>query len=226
MNENPCWLLTDPLGETCADGGARLRWGRGINHGVRTSAIHGYRTDSVHLPYLLDPVFERYGPRARLWLSDIGEPCFEDTVRVASRTWTTLDEWRWPEWVESPAEVRVRLRFALLAVGGTHPSPKAGARLRTLSLANLPAAARRLEEIGAGGLQAVSLAAMAVRSAAPAEGSAARLMDMVSKRYPVYAWYSAMAAMCACTDLTAAAEAAVRLEYRRAARPVAEPVLA
>jgi hypothetical protein len=193
MKSRPYWLLTDLLGQTPVGDATWLRWGRCVRHVVNTSVVHGYCTESAELPYLLDPVFERCGRGARLWLSEADEPCFTDPVRVASHSWTTVDEWRRPEWVESPAEARVRLRLALLAVGDTHPNPKVRADLRTLPLADLSEAARHMEKISTGGQAplAVSLATMAVR-AAPAEGIATHLVDMASTHYPIYAWYAAM----------------------------------
>ena len=181
-----------------------------------TVAIRGYHTDSADLPYLLDPMFERLGSGARLWLSEVGQPHFEDAIRVASNEWTAVEEWRRPAWVGGPAEVRVRLRFALIAAAHACPDPVEAAHLRTISLADLAKAAARLEHLDGGAPHAVALAAMAVRSAAPAAGSVAGVMDLVSRRYPIYAWYAAMAAACAATDLTAAAEAAVHCESRRA----------
>jgi hypothetical protein len=229
MDHNACWLLTDAFGETSTGGAARFWWGRGVNHTVWTSAIRGYHTDSVDVPYLLDPVFERLGPGARVWLSEAGDPHVEGAVRVASSTWTTLDEWRRPEWVGSTAETRIRLRFALLAAGAAQPDPETTARLRTMSLADLPLAARRLEEMCVDGCsrapQAVVQATMAVRAAAHAEGSAAGTLDLVARRYPTYAWYAALAAECACADLTTAAEDAVRLEGCGILEPAEEPAL-
>jgi hypothetical protein len=233
METSPFWLLTDSLGQTPVGGSTWLRWGRGVSHIVWNAVIHGYRTDSVHLPYLMDPMFERHGAGARLWLAEAGEPSFEDSLRVAAHSWTAMDEWNRPVWVDSKADRRVRLRFALLAAGAVHPSPSLGARLRTMSLEDPPAAVAQIERICAdsrrlGRLpQAVCLAAMAVRAAWPEPDSFAHTMDVVSRHYPVYAWYAAMAAATACTNLQETAEEAVRWECRRAgiAAPVAEAVL-
>jgi hypothetical protein len=48
---------------------------------------------------------------------------------------------------------------------------------------------------------------------------------MVSRKYPTYAWYAAMAAECSCIDLAAAAYEAVCWECRGAMLPAKEPVL-
>jgi hypothetical protein len=192
---------------------------------VSRAAISGYVTESVHLPYLLDPMHERYGPKARLWLSEVVEPRFGDGVRVASNVWTTLDEWSRPAWVGGTADMRVRLRFALLAAASACAGREAGARIRTLSLRDIPMAAVAVERICAGARradslpQAVSLAGMAVRSAAAQLAGAPPLMDLVTREYPVYAWYAAMTAACACTGMEEIADEAVRCEYRSAVEP-------
>jgi hypothetical protein len=234
MSASPCWLLTDALGQTPLKGATWLRWGHGVTHAVWTNSIRGYHTDSVHLPYLMDPMFERYGRRARLWLSEVGDPHSEDAVRIASHSWTTVDEWERPLWVDSEFEARVRLRFALMAAAAAHSDPVVGARLRTVSLKDLVSASWQVEQIctdsrGAGRMsQTTSLAAMALRSVQAAPHTAAYMMDLVSRHYPVHAWYAAMAAACACVNLSDLADAAVRWEYRGAAAPVriAEEILA
>jgi hypothetical protein len=225
MDASPCWLLTDRLAQTAAGGSLWLRWGRGIHHTVWTTPIRGYHTRSVHLPYLLDPMFERYGPGARLWLAEAGDPAFEDAVRMASHHWTTREEWPQPKWVGGEADVRVRLRFALRAAGAGHPAASVADRLMTLSLEDLPSAAHQVEFACAEGRRlgrlphALCLAAMAVRSAVPDTGDGVRTMDLVSRHYPVYAWYAAMAGACSAADLSATAEAAVRGEVRLAVPP-------
>ena len=88
MDKATCWLLTDSLGE----GVSNWRWGRGVTHTLWPAAICGYCTESAHLPYLLDPLYERYGPGAKLWLSEIGQPRHEDSVRVSSNTWTRISQ--------------------------------------------------------------------------------------------------------------------------------------
>jgi hypothetical protein len=67
--------------------------------------------------------------------------------------------------------------------------------------------------------QAVCLAAMAVRSAASLAGGEPNPMDLVARRYPVHAWYAAMAANCACVPLSDFAERAVRWEQQREPAP-------
>jgi hypothetical protein len=234
MTTTPGWLLTDALGQTPLKGATWLRWGRGVTHTVWTCAIRGYHSDSVHLPYLMDPMFERYGRRARLWLSDVGDPHNEDSVRLSSHRWTTLDEWERPLWVDSEWESRVRLRFALLAAAAAHADPTMGLRLRMVSLRDLVPAARQVEQICLDSRregrtpQTTSLAAMALRSTLAVPHTAAHAMDLVSRHYPVHAWYAAMAAACACVNLSDLADAAVRCECRGAAVPVriAEEILA
>jgi hypothetical protein len=219
-------LLTDSLGQTVVGSTAWLRWGRGVSHTIWTGTVRGYHADSIHLPYLLDPMFERYGPGARVWLSEVGAPAYEDSVRISSHSWTALDEWQRPEWVDRQADVRVRLRFALLAAGASQPGTELAARLRTLSLRDLTAAAHQVDQICSdsrrGGRlpQATCLAAMAVRSADPSASHVARTMDLVSRHYPVYSWYAAMAAACASADLAETADAAVRWECRSVPQPV------
>lgn len=63
--------------------------------------------------------------------------------------------------------------------------------------------------------QAVCLAAMAVRSAASLAGGEPNPMDLVARRYPVHAWYAAMAASGSCVALSDFAERAVRWEQQR-----------
>jgi hypothetical protein len=59
---------------------------------------------------------------------------------------------------------------------------------------------------------ALCQAAMAVRMAARRESGEPDLVDIPARQYPMHAWYAAMAATCACTDLSGLADAAVRQE--------------
>ena len=227
MDSAPCWMLTDALAQTPAGGVARFKWGRGVTHTAWGPGFYGYSTDSTHLPFLLDPLYERYGSRARLWLSEVGEPHSEESVRISSNAWTTLDEWQRPAWVGAEAEMRVRLRFALLAAAAVLPRAEQAARLRAVSLDNIPVAARQAQQIcsesreGGGVPQCLCLAAMAVRSAAALLTGDMYLIDLVARHCPVYTWYAGMAAVCSYADLSAVADEAARwecLEVRAPAR--------
>jgi hypothetical protein len=218
MDTSPFWLLTDAMGQTTLGGASWLRWGRSVTHTVWAGSIAGYCCDSVHLPCLMDPVYERYGATARLWLSEVHDVRAADPVRVASHSWTVLDEWERPTWVDGPLAMKVRLRFGLLAAAAAHPNPETAARIRTTSLREICVAGSQMERVCAESRrhgrvpQATCLAAMAVRSAAALKGGTPELADLVSRHYPVYAWYAAMAAACACVDLSELADEAVRWE--------------
>jgi len=223
MNSVPCWLLTDPSGASLIEGRMWRRWGRSVTHREAGPVIAGYACDSPHLPYLLDPIHDRLGVTARLWLAEVPAPLHLDPNRIRGAAWTTWDEWERPAWVAGVADVRVRLRLALMASAEAHPHPSFRARLRNLPVADLKTAAVRLEKICADAAaligrapQAICLAAMAVRLAARRESGEPDLADIPARKYPLHAWYAAMAAACACTDLSPLADAAVRQECGRA----------
>ena len=230
MDKGTYWLLTDSRGQTVAGASVWCRWGRGVTHTVWPAAIAGYCTESVHLPYLLDPLYERYGAGARIWLSEIGEAQHVDNARASSHTWTTLVERERPEWVGGAAEMRVRLRFGLLASAAALSNAEFRAHLGSMSLADLPKAAMILARLHAetrrrgSEPRAVCMAAMAVHAAASYSAGRRDLIDLALRHYPLYAWYAAMAAACACVNLTALADEAVKRETRTAG-PVRRPVL-
>ena len=220
MDTQPCWILTDRLGQTPTGGALWIRWARGVTHTIWPAHMAGYGCNSVHLPYLLDPLYERYGIGARLWLVEASDPkCFVGAVRFTANVWTALEEWERPTWVGTKADMRVRLRFALVAAAS--PGTKAAESLRGLSLEDIPAAARLVEQVCAdrrhGPIpQSTSLAAMAVRSAAAFVHGTPQPMDIIARDYRLYAWYAAMAATCAGADLSALADEAVLREGRGA----------
>jgi len=221
METQPGWILTDRLGQTPTGGASWIRWTRGATHTIWPASMGGYACDSVHLPFLLDPLYERYGNGARLWRSEASDPKFEDSVRLVASVWTTLEEWERPAWVGTDRDMRVRLRFAILAAAGTHPSAEVAERLRGLSLEDIPAAARLVEQVCAdrrhGPIpQSTSLAAMAIRSAAALVQGTLQPMDLIARNFRLYAWYAAMAATCSGADLQKAADEAVRREGRKA----------
>jgi hypothetical protein len=233
MDKGTCWLLTDSLGQTPISASNWRRWGRGFTHTVWPASISGYCTESVHLPYLLDPLYERYGPSAKLWLSEAGEPCHLDPVRVSANTWTTLVEWERPDWAGGPADLRVRLRFALLAAAASHPAPEVRGRLRGLPLNDLGRSAEIVERLCTEDRchgrvpQSTCMAAMAIHSAASLKGGHPHPVDLAARHYPVCAWYAGMAAACAGADLVDLADAAVQREASPTARRfVAEAVVA
>ena len=232
MDGTPCWLLTDETGRTVLGRSAAFRWGRGVTCSARMPAISGYACDSIHLPYLLDPLHDRYGVTARVWLSEVADPRYQDCNRVSGALWTTRAEFRRPGWVGGEADARVRLRMALLAAADSHPHAEIRAHLRSLSLEDLAEAADRIERIcedsGRTGFvpQAVCQAGMAVRWAERREAGGGWLLDMPARKYPMSAWYAALAAACACTDLSTYADMAVSREVdaRRPAELAASAV--
>lgn len=189
-----------------------------MTHMHLTAPIAGYACDSVHLPYVLDPLHDRYGPRARLWLAEVFDPELRGPNRVVANAWTSLDEWERPAWVGSEADRRVRLRLALMAAAEAHPTATMRGRLRGLDVSDLSYAAAGVERICEDarreGLvpQAICLAAMAVRAAARVEAGHPRLVDRASRHYGLDAWYAALAAVCACVNLSGFADAAVERE--------------
>ena len=218
MDKNACWLLTDSLGLTPIGVSDWRQWGRGVTHTLWPTAISGYCTESAHLPYLLDPLYERYGPGARLWLSELGDAHHQEPVRVSSNTWTTLMEWERPDWVGGPADARVRLRFALLAAAAGHSVPEVRSQLRSIALDDTARAAKVVEHISTDGRrhgrvpQATCMAAMAVHSAASLTEGHPHPVDLAARHYPAFAWYAGMAAACACASLAPLADEAVRRE--------------
>jgi len=219
----PCWLLTDYAGGSLLAGHAWRQWGRGVTHTEPGAAIVGYSADSPHLPYLLDPIHDRIGSAGRLWLSEVPSPQHLDSNRVQAATWTTWDEWEKPSWVGGDLDVRVRLRLALMAAAELHTVPAARLRVRNLPLVDLGAAAIRMEKVCSDAAdlmgrvpQAISMAAQAVRLAAWRELGKPAVEDQPARRYPLHAWYAAMAAACACEDLSHLADAAVYQECRQA----------
>jgi len=218
MESTFCWLLTDALGQSRIDTGRWLRWSTGETYTFWLTSVAGYYCDSRHLPYLLDPLYERHGPGARLWLSDVGDVRHVDAVRIESRLWTTLHECARPAWVGSDADARVRLRFALLAASAAQAKSGLTNVLSAVSLHNLQDAAARIDKActaarSNGPLpQSTCLAAMAVRSAATLAADEPEGAGLALRQYPLYAWSAGMAAACACVDLSALADEAVRRE--------------
>ena len=218
MNTMPFWLLTTPRGQSGATPAAGSWWGRGVTHIHLASEIAGYCSDNASLPYLIDPLYERYGPSGRLWFSAVDSPRYREPNRVVSHAWTTLEEWPRPAWVGGPADRRTRLRFALLAAADTHPDVSIRARMRTLSLENLEEAGRQMSDIchdcRRHGLvpQAMCLAAMGIRAAARLEAGHPDPEDRPAQRYTLDAWYAATAAATTCVCLSHFAEEAVRRE--------------
>ena len=211
--------MTDGLGQTATERAVWLRWGPGVTRADWRRVIVGYSAESPHVPYLLDPIYERYGMRSRLWFSEAGDCRDLDPNRMAASVWTTHEEWGRPAWVHSGADVRVRLRFALLAAATAVSDTATRGSLRTLSLEDLDTAAGRMERIVSdcrlrGQVpQTVCLAAVAVRSAAAVAAGRPALLDLVARHYSVAAWYAAMAAACACVPLSEIADEAVRQEF-------------
>jgi hypothetical protein len=229
MESTFCWLLTDTLGQSCVGTGRWLRWGPGQTHSLWWAGISGYCCDSRHLPYLLDPLYERHGPGARLWLSEAGGMRHADAVRIESRLWTTLHECTRPAWVGSDADARVRLRYALLAAGEAQPKSGLTNVLSAVSLHDLPDAAARIDKAcaaarrGAPLPQSTCLATTAVRSAAALATDESTAAGLALRQYPLYAWSAGMAAACACVDLSALADEAVRREAGSAGMPARAP---
>ncbi|MCX5653269.1 MAG: hypothetical protein NTY65_01255 [Planctomycetota bacterium] len=225
MESTFCWLLTDALGQSRIDTGRWLRWSPGETHAFWWACITGYCCDSRHLPYLLDPLYERHGHGARLWLSDVGDMRHVDPVRIESRLWTTLHECARPAWVAGDADARVRLRFALLAVSAAQAKSGLTNVLSAVSLHNLPDAAARIDMACAAGRrsgplpQSTCLAATAVRSAAALATDEPTATGIALRQYPLYAWSAGMAAACACVGLSALADEAVRRECGSADTP-------
>jgi hypothetical protein len=225
MESNFCWLLTDALGQSCVGTGRWLRWGPGQTHSIWWAGISGYCCDSRHLPYLLDPLYERHGAGARQWLSDVGDLRHIDAVRIESRLWTTLHECARPPWVDSNADARVRLRFALLAASAAQAKSGLTNVLSAVSLHNLQDAAARIDQACASARsrgplpQSICLAATAVRSAATLATDESEAEGFALRQYPLYAWSAGMAAACACVDLSAVADEAVRRESGSAGAP-------
>ncbi|MCX5653895.1 MAG: hypothetical protein NTY65_04505 [Planctomycetota bacterium] len=225
MESTFCWLLTDALGQSRLDAGRWLRWSPGETHAFWWTSVAGYCCDSRHLPYLLDPLYERHGPGARLWLSDVGDLRHVDPVRIESRLWTTLHECARPAWVGSDADASVRLRFALLAASAAQPKSGLTNVLSAVSLHDLQDAAARIDKACAAARsrgplpQSTCLAATAVRSAATLATDEPTLAGLALRQYPLYAWSAGMAAACACVDLSALADDAVRRESGIAGAP-------
>jgi hypothetical protein len=225
MESTFCWLLTDAMGQSRVDTGRWLRWSPGETHAFWWACITGYCCDSRHLPYLLDPLYERHGPGARLWLSDVGDLRHIDAVRIESRLWTTLHECARPAWVASDAAARVRLRFALLAASAAQAKSGLTNVLSAVSLHNLPDAAARIDHACASARsrgplpQSTCLAATAVRSAATLAADKSEAVGLALRQYPLHAWSAGMAAASACVDLSAMADDAVRRECGSAGAP-------
>ena len=226
MDATACWLLTDEEGRTLLGRSCSFCWNRGVTFSARGQVISGYASGTLHLPYLLDPMYERYGPKARVWLSEVVAPQYCGSNRVESAMWTALAELKRPAWVGAPQDVRVRLRLALLASADAHPDPEIRGRLRTLRLDELQDAAEHIGRVCSdsreGGMVPLTLAqtAMAVRAAARHESGDRWPVDVPARRYPIHAWYAAMAAACACIDLSGFAEMAV--DQEAGARALAE----
>jgi len=229
MESTFCWLLTDALGQSCVRTGRWLRWSTGETHAFWLTSVTGYYCDSRHLPYLLDPLYERHGPGARLWLSEVGDMRHVDAVRIESRLWTTLHECARPAWVGSDADARVRLRFALLAASVAQPKSGLTNVLSAVSLHDLQDAAARSDRAcaaarrGAPLPQSTCLAASAVRSAATLAADESAAAGLALRQYPLYAWSAGMAAVCACVDLSPLADEAVRRESGSIGTPAWAP---
>lgn len=209
--------LTDWLACTDEKEGETLRWGRGTPHDTMgNGSIGGYLCRSAHLPYLMDPFHERYGVKARLWRSEAADPHRAGRVRVRATRWTTREEVDRPSWVGSSADLRVRLRFGLLACLRSTPPSQDRALLEEVRLGDLNAAAERLAPLGTRRFADLSppLAWVfrAVLSAALADGGRRGPIQTVGRLYPCAAWWVASAADQAGGDLDATADEAVRRE--------------
>lgn len=226
MTECTLYLLTDPWG--CTGSPRQLTWSPFIAHTAEpTEPIAAYRADNPHVPYLLDPVYDRYGKKARPWGVDAAWQRSTGLHRVTALEATTREELPRPAWVGTEADARVRVRFALLAARLTVPFAEARRKLSDLSLEGAGTALEELEELGRdchnNGLvpQAFWMAIKAVR-AYFADNAGGNLVDMVVAPYDVTAFYAAMAGTWAAVELDDVAAEAVALEFgvETAARPV------
>ncbi len=233
MATHAYWLLTDGEGRTGDGLGGARTWGRWVTHVAPAGELLcGYAGAGLDVPYLLDPLHDRFGPRARIWSSDALHVHRTSWHRVGSTHWTTMAEEARPSWMGSEADTRVRLRFALLAAASAVPRRAQGAALAGLQLENLALAAAEAEAFCETcqqyGLlpQAVWAAAKAIRCAASPGSGIGRLTNLVAAPYGLMAWYAAMAGESAGTALDEAAERAVAMECGQEARVAAAPPVA
>lgn len=203
MHGPPLWVLnvpTVPLASVPA----------GMEEPVVRST-GGYLCRSVHLPYLLDPLYERHGPWSRLWRVEARDVRLEGGYRVRVTEGRLRRRVPHPKWVGGPDDVRVRLRFAVLAAAETEPDEALRGRLRALELDDLLRAAETIEATlrgrGRDVSQSLWLAAKAVRTVA--RGDALDLDEMLSPPYAAYAWQAAMAVAVSSADLDSLAARAV-----------------
>jgi hypothetical protein len=214
--ETAYWMLTDWLAFTGMPGKRQLRWGLRCRHGgLGVRSVRGYACRTVHLPYLLDPLYERYGVHSRLWLCEAAAPNPVERCRVTAREWTVVKEVERPAWVGRDADLRVRLRFALLAAA-TSTERKDLQRLLDFasfnSLDEVVPWIRALQGFPAAGRRPccpVSMASHAVLSVAMSLHSGAGPVQAVGNLYPEFAWYAARAAAAVDADLDELADAAV-----------------
>jgi hypothetical protein len=214
MDARTYWLLTDRNGWMTGRG-TGLTWKAGVTHTMAESGpIAGYCCTSPHVPFLMDPFFEGYGRRARLWRSQAEGAKHQKLYRVQAMQWTASEEHPRPEWVGSAADLRVRLRFALGVASSLVRDADVRSALKSLALEDLGEAATLADRLRLnGGLS------LAVRSAVRAVESAAKWgqedtlgPDGTDRGYPLFTWYAAATAASACVALSAAAEEAVRRE--------------
>ena len=214
------WLLTDDRGRPSrvAPGGDPWNPVPGPPSGDGRPLIGGYAGESPHLAYLLDPLYDRHGPGARLWRGKVADPNPVGPNRIAAATWTRLVEARGPAWLGRPVEVPVRLRFCLLATARVLGTAGGGDALGSLDLGDLRRATREVEKVDRAcrkqGLfpQATWLALKAFRRAPLSPEGEAMRPSRLAMPYPLYAWFAALAASAACLELDPLADEAVRLE--------------
>ena len=191
---------------------------------AESGPIAGYCCASPHVPCLMDPFFEGYGRRARLWRSQAEGAKHQELYRVQAMQWATLEEHLRPGWVGSEADLRVRLRFALGVASSLVRDAEVRSALKSLAIEDLEDAAKEAGRLTTWLRQHDGLS-LAVRSAVRAVEAAAKWgqedtlrADDRNAGYPLFAWYAAATAASACVALSAAAEEAVRRETSRAVR--------
>ena len=218
MDARTYWLLTDRNGWTTGRG-TGLTWKAGVTHtAAETGAIAGFCCTSPHVPYLMDPFYDGYGRRARLWRSQADGARHQEFYRVQATGWTALEEHPRPEWVGSPADLRVRLRFALGVASSLVREADVRSRLQALALEDLGGASEEAARLTAwlrqhGGLSlAVRSAVRAIESAAQWGQEGTLGPDGEDAGYPLFAWYASATAASACVALSVAADEAVRRE--------------
>ena len=231
MDARTYWLLTDRNGWTTGRGSG-LTWKAGVTHAAaEIGPIAGYCCTSPHVPYLMDPFYDGYGRRARLWPSQADGAKHQELYRIQATTWTVLAEHPRPAWVGSAADLRVRLRFALGVASSLVRDADVRSALKSLALEDLGEAAKEAVELTNrlrrhGGLSLVVRSAVrAVESAAKWGQEGTLGTDGRDAGYPLFAWYAAATAASACVALSVAADEAVRRETPETVRlPMRSPI--